>query len=205
MLFAVRKSGLVEEDGMETTGTSLDVRQGPWVLSHVSQMWREEILSRPSIWADIDVYYPPIKDESNYPMMVPYRDIFDCIFSRAKDFPLHMRFRLYFLSDAAYLILYCGFQYRTTRLALQDLTLIVEPELLSARGRKSLPGLKTVRRQTTCDTLIPCQILADSFEKAIALTHLSLVGFHDFMALQKFPCTQITHFSNEGCSHRQDA
>ncbi|KAJ7595516.1 hypothetical protein C8J56DRAFT_883722 [Mycena floridula] len=152
MLFALGKPGRVEEDGVETTGTSLDVRQGPWVLSQVSQMWRAEILSRPSIWTNIDIYCPETNDDSSYSFNLPYHDIFDCIFDRAKDAPLQMRLRLHCNSKIARGILDYSLQSRATRMIIQDLSIVIVPDLLdifysSRWAGKRMSSLKSLRVQ----------------------------------------------------------
>ncbi|KAJ7595651.1 hypothetical protein C8J56DRAFT_1042735 [Mycena floridula] len=96
-------------------------------------MWRAEILSRPSIWANIDVYYPgpATGDDSNYSFILPYRAIFDCILGRAKDAPLRMRLRLHSASTIARGILHYSLQSRaSTRMTIQDFSLVGVPDLL---------------------------------------------------------------------------
>ncbi|KAK6969600.1 hypothetical protein R3P38DRAFT_2587551, partial [Favolaschia claudopus] len=39
--------------------TTLDVRQSPWVLTHVYQKWRTVSISNPSLWSTIAISYLP--------------------------------------------------------------------------------------------------------------------------------------------------
>ncbi|KAJ7595539.1 hypothetical protein C8J56DRAFT_922552 [Mycena floridula] len=208
ILFALAKPGRVEVDGIETIGTSLDVTQGPWVLSQVSQMWRAEILSRPSIWANIDVYYsgPATDNDSKYLFILPYWDIFDCILSRAKLAPIRMRLRLYSYSKVAGGILYYALRSRTL-MFIQDLTLLLLPDLLNglesfAWPGKRMPSLQTVNIHLALDqprVFYHSNWITACFEKATALTRLAFSGFAKLLSLKELPSRhQITCLSNAG-------
>ncbi|KAJ7595529.1 hypothetical protein C8J56DRAFT_1042627 [Mycena floridula] len=79
-----------------TTGSlmpvSLDVRQGPWRYSRVCRVWRREILSRGSIWANIDIRYEQPEDSPWAHSLVPR--ILTNLFERSRQHPLRLNLQL---------------------------------------------------------------------------------------------------------------
>ncbi|KAJ7595652.1 hypothetical protein C8J56DRAFT_386169 [Mycena floridula] len=175
-------------------GTSLDVKEGPWVYSQVCRLWRKEILSRSFIWSNIDILHSTNAQEKNqYSAAVLQK-----IFQRSHSRPLRLCLRLRMDSSAAKQILIEAVK-ESKR--WKDVRLHLTTKLASGlkQLKDKIPLLEVLHFQCIAiRSLVDAKKhISQCFRLAPALRRLAFQGFHSVQCLN-LPWAQLTHFHNRG-------
>ncbi|KAJ7595657.1 hypothetical protein C8J56DRAFT_386239 [Mycena floridula] len=178
---------LTEEDG-SVRATSLNMAEGPWAYGQVCRIWRKEIFSRPSIWANIYIYHGKDLDHRRYSA-----DLLDAIIQRSQSRPLRLDVCLNSESDIAKAILAKAveFSHRWQSVALY-LTPRLFARLKKLKSRVPLLEVLCLIGHSANYNPISFKITADCFRDAPALRKCCNGDFHNYH-LMNLPWTQLTH------------
>ncbi|KAJ7595685.1 hypothetical protein C8J56DRAFT_1160072 [Mycena floridula] len=178
------------DDGV-MQGTSLDTSEGPWAYSHVCRLWRQEVLSRSSIWSNIQIFYQKGRHKEHTLSRHSVR-ILEIILQRSQQRPLHLSLSLLSDSSIAQDVLTKAVEHSCL---WQSVALHLTPTLFSeiTALESQIPLLETLclGNSTTFSDVSPSHI-SQCFRDAPALRKLSVYGFHDPEKID-LPWVQITH------------
>lgn len=173
------------------SGTTLNVKQGPWVYSQVCRLWREEILSRRGIWSNINIEMPKEEKGCRH-----WPTVFDTLIERADLGPtsssLTIRIKLQSEAVVAKELLQVALStctyWREAALVLPRSFL---PRLKKLKGR--IPQLQSIDISHTSHGLIDSKCLVGVFQDAPELHRVKLMAFRDAEELL-FAWSRLTHF-----------
>ncbi|KAJ7595508.1 hypothetical protein C8J56DRAFT_922495 [Mycena floridula] len=173
------------------SGTTLNVKQGPWVYSQVCRLWREEILSRRGIWSDISIEVPKEEKGCRH-----WPTVFDTLIERADPGPtnssLTISIRLQSDSILAKELLHVALSTCTYwREAALVLPRNLLPRLKKLKGR--IPQLQSIDIAHTSHGLIDSKCLVGVFHDAPELHRVKLMSFRDAEELL-FSWSRLTNF-----------